>query len=473
MKLSVLLLTGLFLLLAGCGGSQHGDTASNSGGGASIAFDVPAPEVCTMQTRKKFVNDVMHDSYLWADETPMIPYEENTTYPDDEAVLDALRNPKDRFSFIMTQAAYDNFFQAGKNVGYGIYFQLETENPSPQESDETIIKDMAILLVYPGSPADRAGIRRSDRITKIDDYSVNTIFHDANLSQYYFEEEKPVTARFTLLHRDGTVSEVSVTKAEYDVQSVIRTEVLTDTRNNSRIGYLLFQSFVGSSEKELDTAFALFKEARIGDLVLDLRYNGGGYVYIADQLASLIAGWRAYDIARREYEIFNQTLFNQKYSRYNSFERFIYRENAIALPRVYILTTPQTCSASELVINSLRAHAVDVDVIQIGEATCGKPYGMYPLYYCAHYLLAVDTKSANADGVGDYVDGIAPLCKASDDITHDFADPAEGMLAAALYYRDNEACKPQSRTRGAQKKSHLLPLQKIGKKGYRERYAIY
>jgi C-terminal processing protease CtpA/Prc len=471
--LPALFLTSLLLLTVGCGGTQN---ASPSGSGtpgtqqpSANIFDVPAPKTCNLATRKKFVNDVMHDSYLWADETPVINYTDNVTYPDDEAVLNALRSPHDRFSFIMTQTAYDNFFQAGKNIGYGIYFQLETENANSAESNETIIKDMAILMVYPGSPADRAGIRRSDKITAIDGYSVNRVFHDANLSDYYFEEEKPVTASFILLHRNGTTSDVNVTKAEYDVKSVIRTMILTNQNNNTKVGYLLFQSFVGSSEEELKRAFSIFKEAGVDDLVLDLRYNGGGYVYIADQLSSLIAGWRAYDVSKREYEIFNQTLFNHKYSRYNSLTRFIFTQNAISLPRVFILTTKNTCSASELVINSLRAKAIDVDVIQIGEATCGKPYGMYPLNYCDHYLLAVDTRSANADGVGDYVNGIAPMCKATDDITHDFGDPAEGMLEAALYFRDNSRCQAQNRARALKQTTRKA----FGKHGYREQYAIY
>lgn len=451
----------LLLVLSGCG-SDHTATSTqteqNSSAGSPEAlnnlFAVPAPEVCTLSTRKKFVYDVMHDSYLWADETKVIDYDDNTTYPDEEILLKDLRNPLDRFSFIMPKKAYDNFFVAGKNIGYGIYFQLDV-------TDDGNVTAMDILLVYPGSPAGLAGLRRSDKITAIDGKSVDTVLKDAALEAHYFEEDKPVSAIFHVVHADSSQSDLNITKSEYDVKSVIKSDIF-ETPEKRKVGYLLFQSFVGTSEKELNTAFNTFKKAGVDDLVLDLRYNGGGYIYIANQLGSLIGGWRSLG------KIFNKTVFNSRYSRYNSETRFHYLTDSISLPRVFILTTKTTCSASELVINALRAQSVDVEVVQIGGSTCGKPYGMYPLYYCERYLLAVDTKNTNADGVGDYVDGIAPQCKADDDITHDFMDPQEKMFATALYYIQNDSCPPAERARALRPKMRPLP-----EKGYRSRYAIY
>ncbi|RUM65346.1 MAG: hypothetical protein DSZ05_06295 [Sulfurospirillum sp.] len=421
---------------------------------------VQPPAVCTLQNRKKFVYDLMHDTYLWADETKDVNYSDDQRYPDEETLMRDLRNPKDRFSFIMDLKTYDDFFEAGKNVGYGIFFEpLAVET----NSNGYRVDALALLLVYPGSPADKAGLRRGDRIVAMDNRTIDTIYHDANLFHYYFESSDPVTARFHIERNDGTETEVSVTKAEYDVKSVIKTSVRDF--DNRKIGYLLFQSFVGSSEQELKNAFAKLKDEGVDDLVLDLRYNGGGYVYIARELASLIGGWYS------SRKIFNQTLFNRKYSDYNMatyFSYYLYEQ--LSLPRVYIITTGMTCSASELVINSLRASVVGVEVIQIGTPTCGKPYAMIGGPYCDKYILPVQMKNANADGSGDYVDGLQPLCESEDDYLHDFADPQEDSFAQALYYIRYDRCRPL--VHSERRQSQKLMTTPVSE-SFRSRYGLY
>jgi len=440
--------------------SDENQSTQNKVQNQKIFGDVQPPEECTLLNRKKFVYDVMHDSYLWADETKEVDYTDDQRYPDEETLLDDLRNSKDRFSFIMDLKAYNDFFEAGKNVGFGIFFEplaVET-NSSAYRVDA-----LALLLVYPGSPADKAGLKRSDRIVALDNRTIDEIYQDEALFNHYFESSEPITVEFQVDRSDGTEANVSVTKAQYDVKSVIKTSVMDVA--GRKVGYLLFQSFVGSSEQELNTAFAQFQEEDIDDLVLDLRYNGGGYVYIARQLASLVGGWYS------SSKIFNQTLFNQKYSRYNSvtyFYAYLFRQ--LTLPRLYVITTGMTCSASELVINSLRASAVGVEVIQIGTPTCGKPYAMIGGPYCDKYLLPVQMKNANADGTGDYVDGLVPVCKSKDDELHDFADPKEDSFAQALYYIENEKCKPVVH---AVRKREKLLLPPAAAGTFRSRYGLY
>jgi C-terminal processing protease CtpA/Prc len=458
---SIFILVTLFSGCGGGGGTTTPSTESNDTGiqnppsNSNGMFSVAPPQQCMLESRKKFVYDVMHDSYLWADETPVVDYEDNTTYPDETALIEALRKrPYDRFSFIMSAQAYNDFFEAGKNMGYGIYFQIEMT----QDHNVTALD---LLLVYPGSPADKAGLRRSQKIIGIDNYTIGEVFRDANLTDYFFEADKPVTAHFKVKEQNGTLHTVTVTKAEYSAKSVIKRTVI-ETTDHKRVGYLLFQSFVGTSEDELNEAFDYFKSQGIEDLVLDLRYNGGGYIYIANQLASLIGGWRS------RFKIFNKLVFNEKYSRYDSETRFLNLSKSLSLPKVYILTTANTCSASELVINALRAQSVDVDVVQIGSRTCGKPYGMYPLFYCDRYLLAVQTKNSNADSKGDYYDGLVPQCEAEDDIRHDFASQEETMFASALYYIEKGSCMPSDRSR-----SSKPLLKRLDSGSYREQYAIY
>ncbi len=463
-KFTELLLIFSLLLFTGCGGNsdtapaagtEHNGSESENPVASNQLFAVAAPQSCEVTDRKKFVYDVMHDSYLWAAETPVVDYENNTTYPDEQALLTALRKqPYDRFSFIMSAEAYNNFFEAGKNIGYGIYFQIEM---TPEHN----ITALDLLLVYPGSPADRAGLRRSQKIVGIDDYTLDQVFRDASLSSHYLESEEPVTAHFKVLEQNGTLHTVTVTKAEYRAKSVIR-RAIYETADGKRVGYLLFQSFVGTSEAELNDTFAYFQKEKIDDLVLDLRYNGGGYIYIANRLASLIGGWRS------QGKIFNKIVFNDRYSGYNTETRFMLLSQSVSLPKIYILTTQNSCSASELVVNAFRARSVDVDVVQIGSPTCGKPYGMYPLYYCDRYLLAVQTRNSNAEDEGDYYSGLTPDCNATDDIRHDFASPQEQMFAAALYHIEHGSCMPLQRSRSA-----LPRRERYEGAGYRERYAIY
>ena len=120
------------------------------------------------------------------------------------------------------------------------------------------------------------------------------------------------------------------------------------------------------------------------------------------------------------------------------------------LRRVFILTGPNTCSASESLINSLRG--IDIEVIQIGEPTCGEPFGFYPTDNCGTTYFTVQFHGINAKGFGDYIDGFVPMegatggganvpgCRVADDFSHPLGDLAEGRLATALRYRDSSSC---------------------------------
>jgi carboxyl-terminal processing protease len=117
-----------------------------------------------------------------------------------------------------------------------------------------------------------------------------------------------------------------------------------------------------------------------------------------------------------------------------------------------VLSTAGTCSASESVINGLRG--ADVEVIQIGGTTCGKPYGFTPVPNCGTTYFSIEFKGVNNKGFGDFTDGFAPTCQVSDDLTRPVGDQNEGLLAAALTYRATQAC-PVSTTARAR----VVPMQ--------------
>ncbi len=411
--------------------------------------DVKQPTDCTAEGKKQFVYEVMHDSYLWADETPVLSEQNISAHKDEEALLKTLKHPKDRFSHIMTIEDHDDFFEAGISIGFGF-------DPIYMMGDNNTTMFITPVLVYPDSPADKVGLKRGDMIASIDGIKIFDFYNSEILHKKYFiEDEDNLTMKLQLVD----TRELTISKKEYDIKTVLHRSIIA--QNGIKTGYLVFQSFIGTSQKELEESFKYFKEQGITELVLDLRYNGGGYVYIANYLSSLIGGNRV------EGTIFNQMQFNQKYSQYNEVEYFGKApEHALNLSRVFIITTKYSCSASELVINAFRASSNSVDVIQVGSSTCGKPYGMIGSEFCEKIILPVQFGSVNGDGVGDFVDGLAPMCQSSDDITKNFGDQSEDSLSTALFYIQNSRCKTISRSFKAYKTKDVLT-------GFRKMYGIY
>jgi len=234
------------------------------------------------------------------------------------------------------------------------------------------------------------------------------------------------------------------------------------TPGGSLVGYMLFNDHLATSESALLNAFTQLQTAGVTDLVLDIRYNGGGLLDIASEVAYMIAGQQTVG------QTFELTQFNNKYPStdpangttitplgfHTTTQGFSVTAGQIlptlGLSRVFILTGVSTCSASESIINSLQG--VNVQVIQIGSTTCGKPYGFYPTDNCGTTYFSIQFQGVNAKGFGDYPDGFTPSntatpqgvsvpgCSVADDFTHALGDSAEGLLASALSYRENSVC---------------------------------
>jgi hypothetical protein len=225
-----------------------------------------------------------------------------------------------------------------------------------------------------------------------------------------------------------------------------------------KVGYVQFNDHIPTAEPELIAAFTTFASEDVADLVLDLRYNGGGLLAMASEVAYMIAGPAA--TAGRTFE---QLRFNDKHTSINPVTGAaltpipFYDTSStgqplptLDLPRVYVLTGSTTCSASESIINGLRG--VNVEVIQIGSTTCGKPYGFYPTDNCGTTYFTIQMKGVNAAGFGDYGDGFSPEntfsgigerlpgCSVRDDFNDRLGDASEDRLAAALNLRDGGAC---------------------------------
>jgi hypothetical protein len=247
------------------------------------------------------------------------------------------------------------------------------------------------------------------------------------------------------------------------------------------VGYLLFNDHIATAERQLMDAVTRLQG--VNDLVLDIRYNGGGFLDIANELAFMIAGPTRTTAAG---QIFERLVWNNKNMTRDPISGellspgTLFHDTAVDvgdlnnpvpgtplphldLDRVFVITGPNTCSASESIINSLRG--VGLVVSQIGSTTCGKPYGFYPQDNCGTTYFAIQFQGVNAMGQGDYPDGFAPVnqagpssiklagCSVADDFSKQLGDATEGRLAAALEFRASGNCPaPTGFAPGAQLK---------------------
>jgi len=386
---------------------------------AALAQTPPAS--CTATSQNVYVRDYLNAAYYWYQYVPSNVSPASFNSP--EAYLEAVRyRPIDNFySYITSAAASDAFFSDSQAIKYGFTNQVRTE-------------DIVVLQVWPDSGAADAGLERGDRILQINGTSVQTHLANGTLSAAFgpdvvgqeasivFEKLSGERKSTKMIKRLATIPTVSVTRL-FEVEG-------------RRVGYVMFNNFVQPSTAALNDAFASLKTAGANELVLDLRYNGGGFVDVALHLASLIGGTRTDGQVAFNYQ------HNDKLApRYNKIVRFTNPENALNLQRVFVIGTRSTASSSELVINALRAF---IPVIVVGDRTYGKPVGSYLTQFCDKVLSAIAFSIKNANLEGDYFDGIQPDCPAADDATHQLGDPEEASFAEALTFIRTGACTPHT-----------------------------
>ena len=416
----------------------------------------------TLLDELKFLRAWTHQYYLWFDEVP-------TTYPmasftDPLDYFEVLKTsaltpsgkPKDNYHFTYPTAEWDAMQNQGVELGYGLTFSRNTGSKVP--------RTWLVAAIEPGSPAATAGLRRGDMLLRVD--GVDFVSGDTQaavdtINNGLFPSSAGEAHRFTF-QRAGAQFEVTMVGADVVVDPVKNVKVIETA--SGKVGYLTFETHNGVSEKQLVDAFTTFKQEGVTDLVLDMRYNGGGLLYVASQLAYMIAGPQT-----TSGKVFERLQYNSKLGSSNP---IMFRNTAygfsspdpiaagtplpyLGLKRVTVLTTSGSCSASEAVINGLRG--ADIEVIQIGGATCGKPYGFSPVPNCGTTYFSIEFKGVNNKGFGDYADGFAPTCQVSDDLLRPVGDPAEGLLAAALAYRSNRSCPAPS----GQSSARQVPMQLV------------
>lgn len=447
-------------LLAGCGGGGGGGGSNASPpssapaviqpsaqfrgalvntapGAGTLMSDWSAP-TCTDNRQKSWVRSSLNEDYLFYREAPLTSINPDTyTGTVENLFLDyTVRGvpSKDRFSFVTTQAEADAVFESGTATSVGFTLKRDTNNGG-------VIR---IAYVDPNGPAAAAGFKRGMVLATVD--GVATAFSiSARLFDRLFNSAAGTSSVIGVQDTlGGPIRTLTVASASFGTTPLIVDRILPGTTT----GYLAYNSFATpKGEVQLADAFKRFAAAGVTDLVVDLRYNSGGFVLIAAQLGYMVAGQ-----AQSRGKIFETVARNDKRSAQNvnfGFVSIITRSlgndarageslSALNLRRISVLTTASTCSASESFISALRG--IDIDVALVGGTTCGKPYGFVQADNCTLAFFAIEHESRNNKGGAAPVTGFPATCAVTDDFDHALGDPAERMLATALGHRLAGGC---------------------------------
>jgi len=370
---------------------------------------------------------IMKSWYYWYNmpEPTSITTTTKNDYPDPYKLLEAMRYKElDRWSFV---ADYDEFNaeMQGSFVGHGFRVGLDDAG------------NARIAMIYDNSPLYAYGVRRGWIIKKLNGTDLAPILLAGDYTAYsnlIGPGEAGVTNIFEFTKPDGTDTTISATKSTF----VIHTVILCDTLHltSGITGHLVFDSFIKPSVQELNDAFSYLKNSGVTDLILDLRYNPGGYLEIAQGLASYIAG------SSHQGSVFAKLFYNEKHTDKNTSYPYFALTNGLGLSRIVVITSRETASASEAVINGLKPF---VNVVTIGDTTQGKPTGMNGWSVGDKYWMwPVTFKIVNSQNEGDYFAGFVPDKEEMDDITHDFSDRHELCLQDAIYYLENGSVSAKS-----------------------------
>ncbi|GGH05609.1 peptidase S41 [Sphingobacterium alkalisoli] len=354
--------------------------------------------------------------------------------------------PIDRYSFIDRQGVVSGELEGGVATDFGMYvFYLQTASSGNNA-------DLYVRMVDADSPADKAGIKRGDRIASINDHS--DIDYESQKAQDFAFINTALSSssmRLDLIKPDGSAEIVSINSTEYPFNPVVIDKVIT--QNGKKIGYLAFSSFISlvienteipsTMHGIFEAVFQKFESQGIDELIVDLRYNGGGIVNTAEYLANKIVPASGNGKLMSTYKI-NRYLEADPDIKKEFEDVYFAKSNALNLARVYFLVTSSSASASELLINSLKPY-MNVQVIgtyawkedgtRISENTYGKPVGFFELNLLnkSLALYAASFQTFNAANEGDYFSGLVPTAHVSEfDNFYDFGDERESMLAIAL-----------------------------------------
>lgn len=437
-----------------------------------------------------FIWNGLHDYYLWEKEISGLTNPKYSkldslnaflnTYTDPQKLFkDLLYQPGkvDKWSFLVDNSQDIDDWISGISETMGYDFML-----GRIASTDTLFG--FVRYVYKGSPADKAGMKRGDIFIKVNDQKLT-------VANYYDLLFNNITYKLSFAtitdHKISPIDKAYTMTAIEMQENPIHMDTVF-TFNNQKVGYLVYNGFNADFDLQLNDVFGKFKNANINQLVLDLRYNGGGSVQTSIYLASMIYG-------TDQSKVFSLAQYNETLQRYleeeygsdalkDNFVTTISKTddhaaapiNTLNMRKIYFIVSDNTASASELLINGLRPY---MDVKVIGINTTGKYTGSITLkdednngkQLSTWAMQPIVVKYANSQGVSDFVDGLAPDIEAEEDIANlmAFGDPNETLLKVVLNDMQGIAVVSQtlkSAKLGLRKIADSQQLKRFGKEMY-------
>lgn len=425
-----------FALLSACGGGGGGSGSISGGSGGST----PTPTgTCSLSARQSWAAQQLNEWYLFPDTLPTnlsaTPYATVQDYIDALTATARAQN-KDRYFTYITSIAEENaYYNSGSNAGFG--FRLSFDSSA---------RRLFIAESFENTPALAAGIDRGTEILAIGATTASL----RNVSDIVAAEGTAGlnaaldgnTRAFRFRPAGGSDQVATITKADYTLTPVSArygTRILDD--GGKKVGYVNLRTFINTAEAPLRAAFADFRAQGVTEVIIDLRYNGGGLVSIATLINNLLAR------DKTTSQVANYTTFRPSKSVNNETTFFNPQPESIAPTRIAFIGTSGTASASELVMNTFIPYLGNRAAL-VGTNTYGKPVGQIAIdrSACDDRLRVIAFATENSARQGAYYTGLAGFmgatCQAGDDLSRPLGDPQEASIQAALNFLGGRACTP-------------------------------
>lgn len=435
----------LAIALAACGGggSSGNNTGGGNGGGGGTGGNA-----CSVQNQIAFANDVLNEWYLFPEllDNSVNPANFNSV----QAFLDARVAParaqsKDRgFTFATSIQRENELINSGSSAGFGIRLTYDGIN-----------NRVFVSEAFESAPGFGAGIDRGTELLAIGPDSANLQSVNALMAAggpaAVIDALGPSAVGVTRVIRfrqvGGAVVEASITKADFSLDPISdRYGVVILNDGGKMVGYVNLRTFIiADAAAQLRQAFQQFNAAGVTELIIDFRYNGGGLVSVAETFGDLLNKGRV-------GQVWSRTVLRESKSSENETRLIMEEVQALQPTKIAFITTGDSASASELVINSMLPYLAPANVALIGENSLGKPVGQFgfDLAACDLRVRALAFQTVNANGEGEYFTGLASVvpntCRAADDIFSPLGDASEESIATALDFLSMGAgsCTPIS-----------------------------
>jgi C-terminal processing protease CtpA/Prc len=397
----------------------------------------PVSTACSLTARAEWAAARLREDYLFPD---LLANVSTANVTDLQAFINAMTAParaagKDKldFSYVTSIAEETALTNSGATAGFGI--RLSTQGTR-----------LFISEAFEGAPGLAAGLDRGVEVLAVGTsattlQNVSDLIASNGLGNALGPNTPGLSRTFRIKNTAGVESVVTAAKADFALDPVsdrYGSRILDD--GGKKVGYLNLRTFiVNSADPQLREVFANFKAQNVTEVIIDLRYNGGGLVSLAELLTNLLGA------NRTSSDVQSRTVFNNRLSSNNRTAFFAPQPQSIAPTKIAFIGSGSTASASELVMNALIPY-YGANVGLIGANTFGKPVGQIARDRpeCDDRFRIMAFQTVNRDNNGDYFNGLANsfqrTCRATDDLTKQLGDPAETSIKTALDYLAGRSC---------------------------------